>query len=441
MGRPLSSFAIAGLTYVLANACNDSPVEPPTSGPPIPTTVATAIRIDLGTLGGMHSYATDINKQEIVVGWSENAAGVSRAFRWTEAAGMTDLGTRPGDQWSRAIGITNTGEVLGVSGRAGAAHGTPVVWPPSGEATPLPIPPLPGAPVMLPADRNALGQVIGGTVLGMFPSHAWIWSQASGVHDIDPDMPGEISESYGSEINEGGTVVGTNRARVCTNPSIVECWHAFVWSAAGGYRDIGIPGSDLASAQVTGNGLNDRGVVVGWTAPSAGSGTQPFRWADSAGFTLLPTFSPGPNTYGYGQSVNLTSTTVGASLDAAIGEIQAAAWPLEGGIVKLNAGDLNPSIAVAVNDNRVIVGWSSLDCCGAANRATLWRLGPGRGASHPMTASRPASTYAPHSEGYPGRPVWTSGVPGGSSRNSIAANSSSIASRRKGNRIGRVDVI
>ena len=128
---------------------------------------------------------------------------------------MKDLGTLPGDQWSRALGITNTGEVLGVSGRAGAAHGAPVVWSASGDATPLPIPPLPGTPVMLPVDRNALGQVIGGTVLGMFPSHAWIWSQASGLHDIDPDMPGDISESYGSQINEGGTVVGTNRPMIC----------------------------------------------------------------------------------------------------------------------------------------------------------------------------------------------------------------------------------
>ena len=179
---------------------------------------------------------------------------------------------------------------------------------------------------------------------------------------------------------------------ICTNPSVVECWHAFVWSAAGGYRDIGIPsGGDVTSGQVTETRSTTGASWWAGRPPAPAAELTRSDGPTARGSPCFPHSHLSSHIYGYGQSVNLMSTTVGASMDAAIGAIQAAAWPLEGGIVKLNAGDLNPSVAVAVNDHRVIVGWSSLDCCGMANHATLWKLGPGRGASRPMTASRPAS--------------------------------------------------
>lgn len=388
MGRHSRSLSTAsvGLALVVVGAgCNESPVEPQDMPATVSATVATATRIDLGTLGGTHSYATDINDLGTVVGWSENAAGISRAFRWTHAQGMTDLGTLPGDDWSRAISISLTGRILGVSGRTGDETGSPVAWSAPGAATPLPIPLLPGAKFMLVADGNAFGQVVGSGLGGTLSSHAWVWSRAAGIYDITATIPADAFESYSSGTNNLGLVVGTNHVRVCVHSPI--CWHAFVWSARRGYLDIGIPGSDLSTTQVTGSGLNDRGVVVGWTAAGGNSGVQAYRWTNSAGFTLLPTFSPDPNTYGYALSVNLTGTAVGASIDGAIGAIQAAAWPGAGGIVKLSPDDPNSSVAVAVNVVGVVVGWSSLGA--AANHATLWRLRPGRGASPPPIASNP----------------------------------------------------
>jgi probable HAF family extracellular repeat protein len=49
---------------------------------------------DLGTLGGDWSYAYGVSADgAVVVGWADNAAGQWRAFRWTASRGMEDLNT------------------------------------------------------------------------------------------------------------------------------------------------------------------------------------------------------------------------------------------------------------------------------------------------------------------------------------------------------------
>ena len=59
---------------------------------------------DLGTLGGDTSYALGINDSGEVVGYSYLADNVTRhAFTWTASGGMVDLGTLPGGAWSQAI--------------------------------------------------------------------------------------------------------------------------------------------------------------------------------------------------------------------------------------------------------------------------------------------------------------------------------------------------
>ncbi|CUU01451.1 probable extracellular repeat, HAF family [Armatimonadetes bacterium GBS] len=46
---------------------------------------------DLGTLGGNESLAYACTNNQIAVGWSHNASGQRRAFRWTPEGGMVDL--------------------------------------------------------------------------------------------------------------------------------------------------------------------------------------------------------------------------------------------------------------------------------------------------------------------------------------------------------------
>jgi probable HAF family extracellular repeat protein len=66
---------------------------------------------DLGTLGGDYSYASDVSADgSVVVGWAQNAAGSSRAFRWQNGV-MQDLGTLGGVQ-SEAYGVSADGSVV-----------------------------------------------------------------------------------------------------------------------------------------------------------------------------------------------------------------------------------------------------------------------------------------------------------------------------------------
>jgi len=67
---------------------------------------------DLGTLGGDESAAYAVSARgEVVVGWACDGSGRKRAFLWTAAGGMQNLGTLGGDE-SAAYGISANGDVV-----------------------------------------------------------------------------------------------------------------------------------------------------------------------------------------------------------------------------------------------------------------------------------------------------------------------------------------
>jgi probable HAF family extracellular repeat protein len=84
--------------------------------------VANGTMLDLGSNGGTHSRALDINGLS-VVGIAETAANTPRATLWTLTASgtlstKTNLGTLPGAINSAAYGVNSAGSIVGNSGDA-----------------------------------------------------------------------------------------------------------------------------------------------------------------------------------------------------------------------------------------------------------------------------------------------------------------------------------
>jgi probable HAF family extracellular repeat protein len=83
---------------------------------------ATLNLTDLGSLGGVYSYAWDINDQGQVTGESSNNSLDVHAFIWTSSAGMRDTGTLGGNS-SAGRSMSESGQVAGES-EVGAGKAT-----------------------------------------------------------------------------------------------------------------------------------------------------------------------------------------------------------------------------------------------------------------------------------------------------------------------------
>jgi probable HAF family extracellular repeat protein len=177
----------------------------------------------LGTLGGSQSWAFGVSADgAVVVGVAQNAAGQSRAFRWTASGGMQDLGTLGGD-WSEASGVSDDGSVV-------------VGW-----------------------SYNAAGQ-----------ARAFRWTVDGVMQDLGT-LGGDWSAASGVSA-DGSVVVG-----VAENAAGQQ--RAFRWTASGGMQDLGtLPGGDYSAAyDVSADGA----VVVGSAYNAAGG--VPFAGHHGAG--------------------------------------------------------------------------------------------------------------------------------------------------------------
>ena len=165
---------LATFAAILLAACNGDPVRPVQRtphdrGPRADVAAASGAwtLLDLGTIGGgTQSRASAINATGQVVGFTETQAGsyFEHAFRWTRATGMQDLGTLPGGTWSEASGINAAGQVVGWStppevGPNGLLGGHAFLWTQAGGMQDLGT--LPGDHVSRAWAINASGTVVG----------------------------------------------------------------------------------------------------------------------------------------------------------------------------------------------------------------------------------------------------------------------------------------
>ena len=221
---------------------------------------------DLGTLGGDTSYALGINDSGEVVGYSYLADNVTRhAFTWTASGGMVDLGTLPGGAWSQGEKINASGEI---SGEALDSNGkqVPVFW--SASTGFVSLGENHGDSRNYGFSINDSGVITGQIYTGEVVN-AIFWRLGGAMHFLPP-LPGGL-HMIGYDINNLNHITG--------NGTVSDGrWEAFVWSHARGTVGIGfVPGASTTLAHAIND--NDEVTGIGYFASS----TSAFYWKRGTG--------------------------------------------------------------------------------------------------------------------------------------------------------------
>jgi len=240
---------------------------------------------DLGTLGGPGAHAKAVNNSGYVVGGSGDGAGVSRAFFWTQAGGMQDLGLAPGWTGGTAVDLDESGRVAGLA--ATDVGQRAALWTVSVNAAGAvqvlsreSLGTLPDGGSSAAFGMNNLAQVVGYAYYpASGPNRAVLWTRTPTgwmIEDLGV-LPGDYaSTAYG--VNDQGQVVGVSMPQQ-------GCFHAVLWTTQNGKltgtRALEMPGGCPAEAWA----INDQGQVVGrlrnngkdeagmWTLAADGSTT------------------------------------------------------------------------------------------------------------------------------------------------------------------------
>jgi probable HAF family extracellular repeat protein len=213
---------------------------------------------DIGTLGGMYSWAEGINDKGQVVGMSSTSESSSRAFIW-DGTTLTDLGTL-GGIYGDALAINNAGEVVGASDlNRYSTFEVATIW---NGTTPTDLgTPFGGDSAALGV--NAAGQVVGASSDPGDVYHAIVWEGTT--VKVLPSLGGNGAVAV--SINASGQVVGYSDTENDT-------FHATLWNGAK-VTDLGT----LGTLESRANGINDAGQIVGATYPDFAFGTA-LLWQD-----------------------------------------------------------------------------------------------------------------------------------------------------------------
>jgi probable HAF family extracellular repeat protein len=325
----------------------------PFDGPPEAWFYDGAHRHQIGNLGGSFVRTTGLNDAGQVTGVSDTATGLIHSFIWSRSGGSVDIGTLPGwnEAWEPAI--NNRGELAGY-----------VAFDQD--------PPYP---------------------------HAFRWSASSGIGDLGTLVSGANADSYGRAINDTGTITGDAFASLV--PGGGANLHAFIWTRAGGMVDIDTIGSRYSSpiaigagGLVGGNLINDPnnfGSIFWWTRSSGmhdlghGNGQGTWMTGMSSGGRIV-----GVITYPHSQhaltwtqqhglhdigtlggsvsnasAANNKGQVVGGAATAENAAFHAYVWTAREGMIDLNKrlarapAGLVLENAVAISDNGAIVASSN----------------------------------------------------------------------------------
>jgi probable HAF family extracellular repeat protein len=219
--------------------------------------------IQLGTLGGPHSYGLAVNSLGHVAGYSSTPT-YTHAFLY-DGTVMADLGTLGGTM-SVAFGINDADQIVGYA-RAPDEINHAVLW--SGGLVDLGL----GVATAI----NDKVQVVGyhqDEQAGSAP-RAFLWDSINGTMDLGTLAGEEVS--FANAINPGGLVVGKASGTG-------HRYHAVLWTEPGQIVDLNdVLSLGLEWFLVEATGINDAGQIIAY-------GQRP-GWEDHA-FLLTPIPEP-----------------------------------------------------------------------------------------------------------------------------------------------------
>lgn len=223
---------------------------------------------DLGTLGGMYSWAYGVNDANHVTGLSALPDSTVHAFLW-DGTTMQDLG----GTYSRGYDINDSDHVVGFS-RADTGDFHAFFW---NGTTMQDLGTFGGA--YSEADSiNIVDRVVGGSELSNGDYHAFSWDGAT-MQDLGT-LGGTYSWAY--SINNADHVVGDS--------DVGGYDHAFFWDGTG-MRDLGtLSGERISYA----SSVNDADHVVGQSTATARRShlPHPFLWEDGTMYDLNDLIDP-----------------------------------------------------------------------------------------------------------------------------------------------------